>query len=291
MRRRKPPRIRKSSGELQPFDEEKLRRSLRRSGADESIVEEIVARVVPMVAEGSSTQSILRRAWRLLASRSCSVAARYGLRSALGQLGPDGHLFERYLARILEFQGWSTRVGVHRSGRFVDHEIDIAATRGDAERLYECKFRNRAEGKIDIKIALYVYGRAVDLDALRPERRFGLATNGLFTSDAVRFAEGMGLLLLGWDHPLDIGLKDLVPRLGLEPVTVLTTLRRSEQRRLLDRGILLCRELREKRGALAPLRLEPSRLQRLRRELDEIEAARKRETTAAHRSIRGQTPI
>ena len=259
---------------MQRFDEAKLRSSLRRSGADEATIDEVVAHIVPWVAEGSSTHSILRHAWRFLARRSRGIAARYGLREALGALGPDGHLFERYLARVLEAQGWSTRVGVHRAGRFVDHEIDVEATREEAERLCECKFRNRAEGKVDVKVALYVFGRAVDLDALRPDRSFCLATNSCFTSDAIRFGEGMGLQLLGWDHPVDHGLKELVPRLGLEPVTVLSSLRRAEQRRLIQRGILLCRELREKRGALASLALETARLQRVRQELQEIEEAR-----------------
>ncbi|MBK9386003.1 MAG: restriction endonuclease [Planctomycetes bacterium] len=281
MRRRRAPNVRKSSGEMQPFDEAKLRFSLRRSGADEATIDEVVAHIVPMVAEGSSTHSILRHAWRFLARRSRGIAARYGLREALGALGPDGHLFERYLARILDAQGWSTRVGVHRAGRFVDHEIDVEATRGDAERLCECKYRNRAEGKVDVKVALYVFGRATDLDALRPGRSFCLATNSRFTSDAIRFGEGMGLRLLGWDHPLDAGLKDLVPRLGLEPVTVLTSLRRAEQRRLLARGTLLCRELRERRAALAGLALEPSRALRLRKELQEIEEAREGSSRAS----------
>ena len=48
---------------------------------------------------------------------------------------------------------------------------------------------------------MYVFGRAVDLDALRARTRFWLITNGRFSQDALRFGLGMRLHLLGWDVP------------------------------------------------------------------------------------------
>lgn len=281
MRTKRTPRIRKSTGELQTFDASKLRSSLRQSGADDATIEEVVSRVVPELEDGTTTQALYRRAWRMLTRRSQGVAARYSLKSALLELGPAGYRFENYVGLLLEAQGWSTKVGVQRRGRFVDHEIDVIARRANVEQLYECKFRNRAQGKVDIKVALYIYGRAVDLDALREARGFGLATNAVFTSDAVDFGSGMGLHLLSWNYPEHAGLKDLIPALGLEPVTVLSSLKKAEQRRLLDRGTLLIRDLMKKRGALSALQLEPARERKLQREIAAIEEARESNSRAS----------
>ena len=60
--------------------------------------------------------------------------------------------------------------------------------KGRSRDLYECKFRVQSDGKVDVKIAMYVYGRATDLRGLRGGYgRFGIVTNGRFTADAIAF--------------------------------------------------------------------------------------------------------
>ncbi|HLR91356.1 MAG TPA: hypothetical protein VK040_10390 [Balneolaceae bacterium] len=68
-------------------------------------------------------------------------------------------------------------------------------------------------------------------------------TNTRFTSDAIQYGKCVGLLLTSWDYPRGNGLKDRIDKSGLHPLTALTTLTKAEKTKLLDEGIVLCKEL------------------------------------------------
>ena len=53
------------------------------------------------------------------------------------------------------------------------------------------------------------------------------------------------MLLSSWDYPRGNGLKDRIDKSGLHPLTALTTLTKAEKTKLLDEGIVLCKELHE----------------------------------------------
>ena len=58
------------------------------------------------------------------------------------------------------------------------------------------------------------------------------------------------MLLTSWDYPTGSGLKDRIDKLGLHPITALTTLTKAEKTKLLDTGIVLCKELHERPSLL-----------------------------------------
>ena len=58
--------IRKYSGELEEFDIKKLIKSLRRSKADETLVQEIANEIRDRVSHGMTTKEIYRSAFRML---------------------------------------------------------------------------------------------------------------------------------------------------------------------------------------------------------------------------------
>ena len=55
------------------------------------------------------------------------------------------------------------------------------------------------------------------------------------------------------------GLKDRIDTLGLHPVTALTTLTKAEKTKLLDKGIVLCKELHETPKILEQIGVPKSR--------------------------------
>jgi hypothetical protein len=243
-RRQPPVLIRKESGAEEPFRDRKLRTSLRRVGATAAEIAEVLESVRAELRPGISTREVYRIAHRHLRRATGPKAARYSLQRALLELGPTGFPFESFVAALFDAEGFRTRVGVRLRGRFVTHEIDVLAERRGLRALAECKLRIRSEGKVDVRTAMYVYGRAVDLDAVgRDGAEFWLCTNGRFSADAIAYGEGMGLRLLGWNHPAGEGLRERVDRAGLHPITVLTTVPARARRALLERGIVLCREL------------------------------------------------
>ncbi len=65
-----PQKIKKSSGELEEFSPEKLRRSLLRSGASEEIVDSIIEEINGWVYEGVPSKLIYEKAFGIFAKTS-----------------------------------------------------------------------------------------------------------------------------------------------------------------------------------------------------------------------------
>ena len=93
-------KVTKFSGEIVLFDKEKLRDSLRKSGADERAVSEVIKMIEQELYEGIPTKKIYRLAFQLLKKFSNVHAARYNLRTAVQALGPAGFYFEKFVAKL-----------------------------------------------------------------------------------------------------------------------------------------------------------------------------------------------
>jgi hypothetical protein len=264
-------RIVKTTGETEPFDERKLRGSLRRAGASGDDQARVIAEVRRKLKPGMTSRQVYRIAFQILRQAPKATAARYSLQRAILELGPSGFPFEQFLGELLRHEGWRTKVGVHLRGRFVGHEVDFDARRDGRRMLGECKFRLDANGKVDVRTAMYVYGRAHDLRSVTGGYNdFWLVTNGRFTLDALRFGEGVGLYLLGWNHPKGESLRERIDRAGLHPVTCLTSLRKAEKQVLLREGTIVVADLYDRPRTIDRLRLSSHRVRQVRGEVDAL---------------------
>lgn len=242
--------ILKMSGEREPWDRRKLLRSLRAAKAPEAIIEEIVLHIEKDLHDGMRTSDIYSHAFNLLKRFHRPAAAEYSLKKAMLQLGPSGFPFERFIAHILEAQGFDTQVGVFVKGKCVSHEVDVVAEKKDEIIFVEAKFHNSAAIKSDVKVALYVHARFQDiqkkLDVEKEEKRYThawLITNTEFTSQAIQYGQCAGLALTGWNYPKGHTLQDLVQATQMHPLTCLTTLTDKQKNQLLQNGTVLCREI------------------------------------------------
>jgi hypothetical protein len=265
--------VTKAGGELEPFSLEKLQGSLRRAGATEEAIAEVAGQVVAHFENGLSTRELYRLAFSLLKKRAGErpAAARYRLKQGIMNLGPSGFPFERYVGELLREQGYTVEVGQVLPGRCVDHEVDVVAENGAEYRLIECKYHNRRGDVTTVRDALYIRARFLDLREGRekaavdgPARAFrgALWTSTRFTGDALSYSQCAGLDLVGWDHPTGGSLRDLIDRHGLYPITVLTALSEAEKRLLLERSIVLVRQIAANPGVLAEIGLHGHRLLR-----------------------------
>lgn len=241
----------KASGEQMIFLPEKLKHSLHRSGADDATSNQIVATIISDASDGISTREIYKKAFRLLKQNSNQHAARYKLKHAIMELGPTGYPFEIFIGEIFKQLKYKVKTGQLIKGECVQHEVDVVAELGNILLFAECKFHNKSGIKCDVKIPLYVHSRFRDIEnkfskqpaTNRKLHEGWLVTNTQFSSDAIKYGECAGLHLLGWDYPYNNGLKDMIDRMGLYPVTCLTTLLQAEKQYLLDKYIVLCSQL------------------------------------------------
>lgn len=240
--------ITKADGEREPFDPSKLEHSLQLAGASSTVRARILAHVATELKDGMRTEDIYRHAFELLQKEEhVPVAARYSTKRAVFALGPSGFPFEQFLGEILRAHGWKVRTGVALTGRCAPHEVDVLAEKEGRRIGIEAKFHNEVGGRTDIKDALYVHARYEDLkNAPEASSRVDegwLVTNTRFTRNAIRYAQCAGLALIGWDYPRTRGLLTLIEEARVHPLTCLTTLSEGEKRRLLDRRIVLCKDI------------------------------------------------
>ncbi len=250
----------KNTGEREAWDRGKLERSLRFAKAPNELIDEIVLHVEKDIHDGMRTVDIYEHAFDLLKRYHRPAAAEYSIKRAIQQLGPSGFPFERFIARILEAQGYATRVGVMVRGVCVTHEVDVVAEKQDERILVEAKFHNSASIKSDVKVALYVHARFQDiqkrLDLEGDKERYThawLITNTEFTSQAIQYANCVGMALTGWNYPKGRTLQDLIQATQTHPVTCMTTLTDRQKIELLNHGTVLCREVIDEPSRLAKI--------------------------------------
>lgn len=243
--------ITKSDGTKQLFEEEKLVNSLKRVGASLEVIDDVVDEIEREIREGMTTSEIYGRAFDLLRRHSTKVAAKYSLKRAMTELGPDGFPFEKFVARIFRMWGYDAITDQVVLGKCVDHEVDVVAWKDDSLAMVEAKYHNEFGLKSDLKVSLYVKARYDDLsdneyDYGKKKRKLSerwLITNTKFTDKAIQYSECNKMKLLGWNYPKGSSLHELIAENGLHPITCLTTLNREQKRELAGIDAVVCLDL------------------------------------------------
>lgn len=268
----------KASGERERFSEAKLRHSLEKSSAPPKVVEAIVNHILGELREGMTTSEIYRHAFSLLKKHHPPLAARYNLKRAIMELGPEGYLFERFVGELLKTKGFKVEMGKSVEGFCVTHEVDVVGEKNDYHIMVECKFHNSLGIKSDVKVALYVQARFEDI-----ERRWKaqpghgqkfheawLVTNTKLTSDAIRYGTCIGMKVIGWNYPNEESLQILIEKSGLHPLTSLVTLSNSQKRQLLNKGLVLCKDIIENKNLLAAVGVDKAEQANIVNEIKEL---------------------
>ncbi len=272
------PYIKKASGEKEQFSREKLVSSLKGAGADEESIDFILEKIEKWIQDGTTTRKLYNKAFALLRSRRRADAARYSLKKAIMEFGPTGYPFEHLVAQILKYHGFEIEVGKTIQGQCVEHEVDVVASTDSKQFLVECKFYNSQGKHANVQVPLYIRSRVDDIVKKReslPEFKDysfhgWVITNTRFTEDAMVYGKCAGLTLISWDYPKGHSLKDMIQQKGLFPVTVLTLLTRHHKQVLLDKGIVLCRQLYKEPGLLDQLDLKENKKKKILQELKDL---------------------
>lgn len=258
--------VTKANGEVVPFEEERIRRSLSRVGAKPKAIDEVIGLVKARMFEGISTSKLYEVVFGELRRLQPPSAGKYSLKNAIMQLGPTGFPFERLIAALFENDGFTAITGQIIGGVCVSHEVDVVARKDGVLYHAECKFHS-FQGKVcDVKHALYVDARFKDVgkriarsaDGHGVSYKGWLITNTRMTSDAIAYGTCSGLGLLSWDHPEEKSLRSWIDSSGLHPITSLSTLSIKQKRQLLDRGVVLCRDLETNKRMLAEIGMNPA---------------------------------
>jgi hypothetical protein len=259
--------VTKENGEREVFDPGKLIFSLQRAGASDRIIDEVVSHVKSELEPGMSTSEIYRKAFSLLRRIERPVAARYSMKRAVLELGPSGFPFEDFIGEIFKAKGFTVQTGIMMQGSCVEHEVDLLAYNERKFIIGEAKFHNELAVKSDLKVALYVQARFEDLQKYRAERgerkidECWLITNTKFTKSAVAYANCKGLKIISWTYPRYGNLQDLIEEAKLHPITALPSLSRQEKATLMERGVVLCKNMEENKKLLIEAGIKGAKLE------------------------------
>ncbi len=270
--------IKKASGDTEIFYASKLKHSLQRAGAEEDTIAKIVSDVEKWIYRGVSTKRIYAKAFSLLRKYKSVSAMRYRLKGAILELGSTGYPFEILIGELFKKMGYKTEVGVVCQGMHVKHEMDVIASNNNIQHLVECKYHKDQGKHVSVQVPLYVRSRVndiIDYQSTLPEYNgmeyFGwVVTNTRFTPDSTGYGNGSGLKLLSWDYPYNNGLKELLEKHKLYPVTILKTLISRNKQYLLEKGVVTCEQLNNNMNILQELKLSKVKTKRLMQELNEL---------------------
>lgn len=280
--------VNKEDGTMEVFDQDKLLRSLIKSGAEPHQAQKIVDQVTKQVKSENISEEqdvfcnvsdIYARAFAILKHAARAVAARYSLRRSLLQFGPTGFPFEEYVAELFKAKyNYSTLTGQVVLGGCVPHEVDVVGWNDHVLMMAEVKYHSEATSKTDLKVALYVKARFDDLSSTlfdygekkRHLTEGWLVTNTRLTETAITYGTCKGLHLLSWNHPEIGNLQDLIEETKLHPITCLTTISDANKRELLNKNIVLAKTIYEKKDILISLGYSQSKIDELFEEVSEI---------------------
>lgn len=271
--------VKKFSGELVPFDKSSLVHSLSKSGASQQEVQRVFNGIESQLYNEITTKKLYQLAFNELKKIRKSYAARYSLKKALRDLGPDGYNFEIWITRLFEEIGCQATHSKTLRGKAVTHEIDVIALENGELMFIECKFRNDVDAKIPVTTPMYFLSRFNDLkenefgffgQRLKPSKGW-LITNAYLTLDAIEFANYYGVHLISWNYPEKSNLKSRIDSGGLYPITCLTTLNKLQKGILLKEEIVLVKDLLLNKDKVFNLiRLTTSQRRKLTEEAEEL---------------------
>ena len=268
----------KADGGKEEFNENKLRSSLKRSGASKDIIEDVVDEINKSSHGCITTREIYKRAYQILKRIKNNVAIQYNLRRAVMEMGPSGFSFEKFVGEILKRKGYGVKTNIFTRGWCVRYEIDVSARKDGIHHVIECKFHNKLGVKSDLKTALYVHARAADIEKKhehdRAEESRGhqawLVTNTKLTTEATKYCKCADVNIISWNYPKVGNLQDLILEVKVHPITALSSLSTKEKKVLMKAGYVLCSHLNQNHGALDELRLSEAKKKKVLKEVQDV---------------------
>jgi hypothetical protein len=240
--------VTKIDGTQEPYNEEKIRSSAMRVGVPEGLQNDMLQSIRDRLYDGIKTSEIFHLIKEFLKdSDSPYLAMKYNLKDALSELGPSGYPFEKYLALLLTEVGYLTRINQTIMGSAVPHEVDVVAVKDDVTYFIEAKFHKNHAQRTDVRVTLYIKARYDDLKShwQGGETRPWIITNTRFSTDAIKYGEFQHIRLTSWGYPKGEGIMDLIEHTGLHPITIIDGLTQSDKLRLLNEGVVSCKQLQD----------------------------------------------
>lgn len=263
--------VTKSTRKKEVFSFQKLRNSLKKSGALPNEIEQIIDAVKQQVYDGITSKEIYKKAFQNLRKINSIYASKYSLKRAIADLGPTGFPFEKLIGALLKQEGYQVKISQVLSGVCVNHEIDVLAKKNNFVYPIECKFHSKYNSVNNVRIPLYIQARFTDiknkwdLDSNKKDilKQAWIVSNTRFTLEAIKYASCIGIKLLGWNYPENESLNSNIDKYGLYPITTLISLTKAQKDRLIQEDIVLVKEIIGNEKKLLKIGIKPQQVTKI----------------------------
>ncbi len=243
--------VTKADGTRQVFDRQKVARTALRMGLSLESAEEVAKKVELKSYEGIPTKKVLQIIFSYAKIYRPEIKHMIDLRESISLLRskPD---FEQFVGLLMLEQGYDIKMNQIISGKCVEHEIDVVASKGRENVYVEVKHHMQHHTFTGLDVFLETNSVFQDLkdgySLGKNDIDFKTAfvvSNTKISDHAKRYSECRGINYLGWRNPEGKGLEDLVERKGLYPITLLRGIDTVTEGKLGNAGIVLLKQLVE----------------------------------------------
>lgn len=243
--------VTKANGSKQPFDKEKIIKTCMRMGVDREIAIQIEKQVERRLFEGITTRKILQIIFTLMHRRKPAVRHLFDLRRGISLMEPKPE-FEAFIRVLLEHDGFQVKPNTILKGLCGEHEVDGIAIKDNVVYFVEVKHHNNYHaltGLDESRIARAILEDVADSYArgsheLKIDRAI-IVTNTRFSDHALIYGACRNILQVGWASPRGFGLRDMIEKYKLYPLSCLRGVTVETRLLLVEAGIVLIKQLNE----------------------------------------------
>jgi hypothetical protein len=237
--------VTKANGSKQLFDKQKIVQTCLRMGLNREVALEVAQQVEEKLYEGITTQEILQIVFALIHKHL------FDLKHGISLMEPKPE-FEVFVRVLLAHSGFQVKPNTILRGLCGEHEVDAIANKDGLTYFVEAKHHvnyHALTGLDESRIARAIIEDVADgykrgTTEVKIDRAM-IVTNTRYSEHAIIYGRCRDILQVGWTSPEGFGLRDIVEKYKLYPLSCLRGVSTETRRRLVEAGIVLMKQLLE----------------------------------------------
>ena len=241
--------VTKADGSKQSFSREKIVQTCLNMGADKYIANEVAERIEKRLYQGITTKMILQLIFTYMKEYRPAVSHLFDLKQGISLMEPKPE-FELFIQVLLAHTGFEVTPSQILRGKCAEHEVDGIARKDGVTYFVEVKHHfsyHALTGLDESRIAWAVLEDISDaftlgLTDLKIDRAV-IVTNTRYSEHAIQYGKCKNLIQIGWTSPEHFGLRDVIEKNKLYPLSCLRGVSVETRLRLVNSGIVLIKQL------------------------------------------------
>ena len=220
-------------------------------GASHEEAIKIARQIETRIYEGITTRKILQMIYSLMRKQKPAVKHLFDLKYGISLMVSKPE-FEAFVRILLVHSGFKVEPNTILRGLCGEHEADAIATKDGLTHFVEVKHHSgyhTLTGLDESRIARAILedvteGYSQGLTRIKIDRAM-IVTNTRYSEHAINYGRCRGILQVGWASPEGFGLREMVEKHRLYPLSCLRGINAKVRLRLVEAGIVVIKQLLE----------------------------------------------